>query len=210
MKIKISILDDCVILLRRQNGKITTCDCPLGLRNFKAGYKKTAAGLTMLIGILSSTLPCMAELGIDIQNVVPDVSTTRRTGNICPYKKTLLLSIGEEWIPSSERPGDVVVALTLFKTNSTPKCKILESSGNDKIDKSAMKAAIAGGNNAKLPDWFKGESLELLFALAYPGGSSEATIQAKQKVIILPSCSQSLEKESTEKKSHRNGVPTSP
>lgn len=77
--------------------------------------------------------------------------------DIAPYKNALVEKLARNWKARSGA-NPLTVTILLGRDGELIDCQILRSSGDKKVDKSALKAVEATTFDP-LPDWFKGDSL---------------------------------------------------
>jgi TonB family protein len=85
-------------------------------------------------------------------------------GNIAPYRKKILTLIAQNWHPL-KACGELVVLLNIARDGELLSAEIFQSSGNKKIDASALEAARITQYDP-LPDWYKGENLNFKVELS--------------------------------------------
>lgn len=89
---------------------------------------------------------------------------TTSMGNIGPYRREMLMRIAQNWHPKKQK-GNIVLVISLSPVGELLDTKILESSGDDKLDSYAVET-VGKTEFAPLPDWFKGHQLRFKIELA--------------------------------------------
>lgn len=105
----------------------------------------------------SIDLNSVAGADFGAQKMLAMAAPIPHLGNIKPYKQDLLNRLAKNWHP---RKGydRIVLSLTISKDGTVVNDEIIESSGSNKVDQSALDT-VEATQFAPLPDWYKGQHL---------------------------------------------------
>ena len=91
----------------------------------------------------------------------------QNNSEITSYMKTTQVKIKNNWKPSSEKSGRVVISYKINKDGTLKDYKIISSSGIKELEKEAVNALKKSSPFGPLPKAFDGENVDVQFTFDY-------------------------------------------